>query len=121
MLGRDLDLEFEVPFRELTFDGVPHREAAKMLPTVNCLVELQQVPPPATAAARCWDRLHLLRLRGPCTCNVHSSGQARYHRVRASWPVRKHIHNASCPAAALSMRHLPPKRTACKGLHGHKA
>ena len=41
---RDLDLEFEVPFRELVFDGVPHRSAAKMMPTVNCLVELQEVP-----------------------------------------------------------------------------
>jgi nucleosome binding factor SPN SPT16 subunit len=27
-----------VPFRELAFDGVPHRSTVKMLPTVNCLV-----------------------------------------------------------------------------------
>ena len=33
-----------MPFRELVFDGVPHRSAAKMMPTVNCLVELQEVP-----------------------------------------------------------------------------
>ena len=43
LVARDLDLEFEVPFRELVFDGVPHRSAAKMMPTVNCLVELQEV------------------------------------------------------------------------------
>lgn len=40
----DMDLEFEVPFRELTFDGVPHKTAVKLLPTVNCLVELTEMP-----------------------------------------------------------------------------
>ena len=39
-----MDLEFEVPFRELTFDGVPHKTAVKLLPTVNCLVELTEMP-----------------------------------------------------------------------------
>ena len=40
----DLELEFEVPFRELGFTGVPHRSAAFVIPTVNCLVELTEMP-----------------------------------------------------------------------------
>lgn len=30
--------------RELGFEGVPHRETVQVLPTVNCLVELTQMP-----------------------------------------------------------------------------
>ena len=41
---RDLNLEFEVPFRELGFHGVPHRTTAFVMPTVNCLVELIEMP-----------------------------------------------------------------------------
>ncbi|WIA33317.1 hypothetical protein OEZ86_006455 [Tetradesmus obliquus] len=37
-------LEFDIPFRELGFEGVPHRETVLVLPTVNCLVELSQMP-----------------------------------------------------------------------------
>lgn len=40
----DLELEFEIPFRELGFTGVPHRSAAFVVPTVNCLVELTEMP-----------------------------------------------------------------------------
>ncbi|KAI3435579.1 hypothetical protein D9Q98_001644 [Chlorella vulgaris] len=40
----DLTLEFEVPFRELGFHGVPHRTNSFILPTVNCLVELTEMP-----------------------------------------------------------------------------
>lgn len=40
----DLNLEFEIPFRELGFHGVPHRSTAFVMPTVNCLVELVEVP-----------------------------------------------------------------------------
>ncbi|KAK9824573.1 hypothetical protein WJX72_011424 [[Myrmecia] bisecta] len=40
----DLDLEFEIPFRELGFMGVPHRTTAFVMPTVNCLVELIEMP-----------------------------------------------------------------------------
>lgn len=36
--GRDMELEFEIPFRELGFSGVPHRTASNVMPTVNCLV-----------------------------------------------------------------------------------
>ncbi|CAI7763298.1 unnamed protein product [Closterium sp. NIES-54] len=39
-----LDLEFDVPFRELGFHGVPHKSSAFIVPTVNCLVELIEVP-----------------------------------------------------------------------------
>ena len=35
---------FEVPFRELGFTGVPHRSASFVVPTVNCLVELTEMP-----------------------------------------------------------------------------
>lgn len=41
---RDLDLDFEIPFRELGFMGVPHRSTAFVMPTVNCLVELIEMP-----------------------------------------------------------------------------
>uniref|UniRef100_A0A7S0S408 FACT complex subunit n=1 Tax=Chlamydomonas leiostraca TaxID=1034604 RepID=A0A7S0S408_9CHLO len=40
----DLHLEFDIPFRELGFPGVPHRSTAFIMPTVNCLVELVEVP-----------------------------------------------------------------------------
>lgn len=33
-----------LPCRELGFEGVPHRETVQVLPTVNCLVELTQMP-----------------------------------------------------------------------------
>ena len=33
-----MELEFEIPFRELGFSGVPHRTASNVMPTVNCLV-----------------------------------------------------------------------------------
>ena len=35
---RDLELEWEVPFRDLGFTGVPFRTASFVMPTVNCLV-----------------------------------------------------------------------------------
>ena len=40
----DLNLEFEIPFRELGFHGVPARSTAFVMPTVNCLVELTEMP-----------------------------------------------------------------------------
>ena len=40
----DLNLEFEIPFRELGFHGVPARSTAFIMPTVNCLVELTEMP-----------------------------------------------------------------------------
>lgn len=43
-LTSDLNLEFEVPFRELGFHGVPHRTNSFIMPTVNCLVELTEMP-----------------------------------------------------------------------------
>jgi hypothetical protein len=41
---RDMELDFEIPFRELGFMGVPHRQTAFVMPTVNCLVELVEMP-----------------------------------------------------------------------------
>ncbi len=40
----DLNLEFEIPFRELGFYGVPSRSTSFVMPTVNCLVELTEMP-----------------------------------------------------------------------------
>ncbi|KAK9903552.1 hypothetical protein WJX75_008667 [Coccomyxa subellipsoidea] len=40
----DLGLEFEIPFRDLGFSGVPHRQTSFIMPTVNCLVELIEMP-----------------------------------------------------------------------------
>ena len=40
----DLQLEFDIPFRELAFEGVPHRSTVLVMPTVNCLVELTEMP-----------------------------------------------------------------------------
>ena len=40
----DLGLEFEVPYRELGFFGVPHRSTVFVMPTVHCLVELTEQP-----------------------------------------------------------------------------
>ena len=37
-------LEFEVPFRELGFHGVPHRQTGFIMPSVHALVELVDQP-----------------------------------------------------------------------------
>ena len=47
----DLNLEFEVPFRELGFHGVPHRTNSFIMPSVNCLVELTEMPFTVTTLA----------------------------------------------------------------------
>ena len=33
-----MGLEFELPFRELGFHGVPHRQTGFLMPSVNALV-----------------------------------------------------------------------------------
>ncbi len=38
------ELEFDIPFRELAFPGVPYKTSSLVLPTVNCLVELIEMP-----------------------------------------------------------------------------
>lgn len=40
----ELQLEFDIPFRELGFQGVPARSTVFVIPTVNCLVELTETP-----------------------------------------------------------------------------
>lgn len=40
----DLGLEFDIPFRELGFSGTPARSSVFIMPTVNCLVELTEMP-----------------------------------------------------------------------------
>ncbi|XAR52735.1 hypothetical protein NMG60_11020956 [Bertholletia excelsa] len=39
-----LDLEFDQPFRDLGFHGVPHKASAFIVPTSSCLVELIETP-----------------------------------------------------------------------------
>mmetsp|Transcript_15989 Transcript_15989/g.64504 ORF Transcript_15989/g.64504 Transcript_15989/m.64504 type:complete len:571 (+) Transcript_15989:474-2186(+) len=40
----DVDLEFDIPYRDLGFHGVPHREMVLIQPTVHCLVALIETP-----------------------------------------------------------------------------
>ncbi|GMH36216.1 hypothetical protein BSKO_04084 [Bryopsis sp. KO-2023] len=40
----DLRLEFDIPFRDLGFNGVPHKSNVFLMPTMNCLVELVEMP-----------------------------------------------------------------------------
>ena len=42
---RDVSLEWDIPFRDLGFDGVPFKETSFVVPAVNCLVELVSWPP----------------------------------------------------------------------------
>jgi len=37
-------MEFDIPYRDLGFNGVPHRSNVFMQPTVNCLVHLSEQP-----------------------------------------------------------------------------
>jgi nucleosome binding factor SPN SPT16 subunit len=37
-------LDFDIPYRDLGFYGVPHRSAVFLQPTVNCLVHLTEAP-----------------------------------------------------------------------------
>ncbi|KAL2513935.1 FACT complex subunit SPT16 [Forsythia ovata] len=41
---KGLHLEFDQPFRELGFHGVPHKASAFLVPTSSCLVELIETP-----------------------------------------------------------------------------
>lgn len=37
-------MEVEIPFRELSFEGVPHRTNVRLQPTTDCLVHLSDPP-----------------------------------------------------------------------------
>eukprot|EP01018_Ginkgo_biloba_P035545 Gb_23782 [translate_table: standard] len=41
---KDLHLEFDIPFRELGFHGVPYKASSFIVPTVTCLVDLIETP-----------------------------------------------------------------------------
>ncbi|KAI8027097.1 FACT complex subunit SPT16 [Camellia lanceoleosa] len=41
---KTLDLEFDQPFRDLGFHGVPHKASVFIVPTSSCLVELIEIP-----------------------------------------------------------------------------
>jgi len=38
------NIEFDIPYRDLGFHGVPHREMVLIQPTVHCLVNLTETP-----------------------------------------------------------------------------
>ena len=40
-----LRLEFDSPYHDLAFDGVPFKSTVRILPTATCLVELTEFPP----------------------------------------------------------------------------
>ena len=40
----NFQLEFDIPYRDLGFTGNPHKEMVKILPTLNCLVNLTETP-----------------------------------------------------------------------------
>ena len=37
-------MEVDIPFRELSFEGVPHRTNVRLMPTTECLVHLSDAP-----------------------------------------------------------------------------
>ena len=41
----NLNLEFDSPYHDLAFDGVPFKSTVRILPTASCLVELTEFPP----------------------------------------------------------------------------
>lgn len=41
---KELDLEFDLPVRDLGFHGVPHKASSFIVPTASCLVELIETP-----------------------------------------------------------------------------
>lgn len=41
----NLGLEFDSPYHDLAFDGVPFKSTVRILPTASCLVELTEFPP----------------------------------------------------------------------------
>jgi nucleosome binding factor SPN SPT16 subunit len=38
------NMEFDMPYRDLGFHGVPHRSSVFLQPTVHCLVNLTEIP-----------------------------------------------------------------------------
>ena len=46
----DFDLEFDSPYHDLAFDGVPFKSTVRILPTATCLVELTEFPPLVVSA-----------------------------------------------------------------------
>lgn len=42
--AQQYELEVDVPFRELGFNGVPHRTNVLLMPTTDCLVHLSETP-----------------------------------------------------------------------------
>ncbi|OWZ71873.1 FACT complex subunit SPT16 [Cryptococcus neoformans] len=42
--AQQFELEVDVPFRELGFNGVPHKSIVALLPTTNCLIHISELP-----------------------------------------------------------------------------
>jgi nucleosome binding factor SPN SPT16 subunit len=45
-----LNIEFDSPYHDLAFDGVPFKSTVRILPTATCLVELTEFPPLVVSA-----------------------------------------------------------------------
>ena len=80
-------MEFESPFRELGFNGVPHRSTAFVMPTVNCLVRPSRVQRAPCIGARHWNAV-------PCTPSLscsrpewHKASHGDHDGVQAGRPV----------------------------------
>lgn len=41
---KNLELEFDIPYKELAFQGVPYKESVNVMPSVGCLVSLVEQP-----------------------------------------------------------------------------
>ncbi|EAZ42674.1 hypothetical protein OsJ_27240 [Oryza sativa Japonica Group] len=89
---KGLDLEFDVPLRELGFHGVPYKASAFIIPTSTCLVELIETPSPPPPFARILRR-----------ASLGARAEAGDHRRRAVLLRRLH-------AARRRRRRLPVRR-----------
>ena len=74
---RDLELEWEVPFRDLGFTGVPFRTASFVMPTVNCLVALK---PPLATSLTCTTSEHHRIVYPEMNFSLHTDGYHHAHR-----------------------------------------
>lgn len=41
---KGINFEFDIPYKDLAFEGVPNKSSVTLIPTVNCLVNLTEMP-----------------------------------------------------------------------------
>lgn len=71
--GRNENVQVDIPFRELGFNGVPSRSSVLMQPTTDCLVQLTE-PPFTVITLLEIEVVHLERVQ---VCFKHPSGDSR--------------------------------------------